>query len=217
VLNRQVNNPNNRRTNSQPRYGPLRYSFSRHLSGWDVVFSTTEALVMTIHLFPASLIARPSTHGARHWEADCASQSRQNDSHALIASLDGGERALNVSSTSDSFPFAICRNWIRDCLDGHIGCGESRGVNWSPKRLLEMKNGRLKLLITKDEEPVGQYATLSHCWGEGTGFMKLSADNIQDSEEEIDPLSLPATFRDAIDIVRRLGFKYIWIHSLCIL
>jgi Heterokaryon incompatibility protein (HET) len=45
----------------------------------------------------------------------------------------------------------------------------------------------------------------------------LNASNLSSFTESIILQFLPRTFRDAIDITRRMGFHYLWIDSLCIL
>jgi hypothetical protein len=85
-----------------------------------------------------------------------------------------------------------------------------------------------------------QYLTLSHCWGldnlksqehgnvdpaardqvqEVASFVMpmLKVDNLQQMREEIPFDTLSRTFQEAIFITRRLGFRYLWIDSLCII
>jgi hypothetical protein len=57
--------------------------------------------------------------------------------------------------------------------------------------------------------------TLSHCWG-GKVFTTLTADNFQSYLSRIPYEDLSKTFKEAILITRRLGFRYLWIDSLCI-
>jgi Heterokaryon incompatibility protein (HET) len=60
------------------------------------------------------------------------------------------------------------------------------------------------------------YASLSHCWGAHVP-VKLLASNLSTFEHKIEISELPKTFREAIDVVRRLDIEYIWIDSLCII
>lgn len=65
------------------------------------------------------------------------------------------------------------------------------------------------------------YLTLSHCWGNGElGIpenIKTKTDTLQEQETRISVITLPQTFRDAIEITLRLGFRYLWIDALCII
>ncbi|KAJ4249838.1 hypothetical protein NW762_012181 [Fusarium torreyae] len=60
------------------------------------------------------------------------------------------------------------------------------------------------------------YASLSHCWGLKK-FLTLTKSNFSDFTKCIPSKDLPKTFQEAIHIARTLGFKYIWIDSLCII
>lgn len=58
--------------------------------------------------------------------------------------------------------------------------------------------------------------TLSHCWGE-LHFIQLLEDNLSEMMMEISLSDLPKTFQDAVKITRELGFRFLWIDSLCII
>src|SRR5271154_7113046 len=57
---------------------------------------------------------------------------------------------------------------------------------------------------------------LSHCWG-GTSTATLTMKTMTTFLDSIPLRTLPRTFRDAIDIARRLSSPYLWIDSLCII
>lgn len=62
----------------------------------------------------------------------------------------------------------------------------------------------------------GQYAALSYCWGKTTQVM-LSMKNLEEfSKKGISVGTLPKTIGDSIIATRKLGIKYLWIDSLCI-
>ena len=63
----------------------------------------------------------------------------------------------------------------------------------------------------------GQYLCLSYCWGNITNALTSTTSNISERKKEIPWVLLPKTFQDAISFTRRLGQRYIWIDSLCIL
>ena len=60
------------------------------------------------------------------------------------------------------------------------------------------------------------YIALSHCWGKKM-FMRLLTSNLDDLVKGFKTAELPNTFRDALFITHKLGYKYIWIDSLCII
>jgi hypothetical protein len=59
------------------------------------------------------------------------------------------------------------------------------------------------------------YTTLSHCWG-SLEIFKLKKSNIDSLHNGFPYERLPKTFQDAMEVAQSLGFKYIWIDSLCI-
>ncbi|CZR60247.1 uncharacterized protein PAC_10143 [Phialocephala subalpina] len=69
-----------------------------------------------------------------------------------------------------------------------------------------------KLLLTRGQ--LGQYVALSHCWG-GDIPCKTMTALVDDYLQGLPPL--PHSFRDAIRITKELGFRYLWIDSLCII
>ncbi|WQF89340.1 Putative heterokaryon incompatibility [Colletotrichum destructivum] len=64
------------------------------------------------------------------------------------------------------------------------------------------------------------YVALSYVWGAGAGAYTTLTENVMlhrthgGLEEVLQ--KLPRAIQDAIDLVRRLGFRYVWIDRLCI-
>ncbi|KAF3771061.1 HET-domain-containing protein, partial [Cryphonectria parasitica EP155] len=62
------------------------------------------------------------------------------------------------------------------------------------------------------------YIALSYCWGQREQPMATTTTNLRDRMERGFSLSdMPETIRDAILVTRRLGFRCLWVDSLCIL
>jgi hypothetical protein len=59
------------------------------------------------------------------------------------------------------------------------------------------------------------YIALSHCWG-GKIPSRTKKRNLAQRRNSIEISSLAKNFRDAIDMTRSLGVRYIWIDALCI-
>lgn len=69
-------------------------------------------------------------------------------------------------------------------------------------------------LTTEDVET--GYVALSYCWG-GDNEQKTTTQNIETRYEDGFPLkSQAATIQDAIIVTRKMGFRYLWIDSICI-
>lgn len=111
------------------------------------------------------------------------------------------------------------QRWLRRCSATHSKYG-SIGLDVSlPTRLIDVEFG-LRLVETKGMH--NRYVSLSHCWGDRDSTtakrtFKITRENLSSSLENIDFTSLPRTFIDAIIFTRKLGLKYLWIDSLCII
>ena len=79
---------------------------------------------------------------------------------------------------------------------------------------------QLRLINTDDISGASRtslrYITLSHKWGEAN-FLTLTLSNRLELEHGIGFAELSQNFKDAVLITRRLGYRYLWIDSLCII
>lgn len=143
-------------------------------------------------------------------------------------------KALNDNNIQPGFPLPltpggkthiqILAKWIKSCDGTRHLPGRSSFV---PTRLLSVGDDsttsvRLVSNFGKEELPV-LYVALSHQWGVAPmvagKFATTTIDNIHriSAEKGVEDASLPQTFQDAVIITRKLGVKYLWIDSLCIL
>ncbi|MCJ1444599.1 MAG: hypothetical protein MMC23_005101 [Stictis urceolatum] len=87
-----------------------------------------------------------------------------------------------------------------------------------PTRVLDIGDGvqsdEIRLLETSRRS--GTYAALSHCWGRSKHVITTQA-TLAEWRKVIIFEQLPKTFQDAVVITRRLGLRYLWIDSLCII
>ena len=60
------------------------------------------------------------------------------------------------------------------------------------------------------------YVTLSHCWG-AKQIITTTQETLRSRLAAIPWKDLSKTFQDAIIITNNLGYRYIWIDSLCII
>ncbi|KAF3011315.1 hypothetical protein E8E14_002980 [Neopestalotiopsis sp. 37M] len=115
--------------------------------------------------------------------------------------------------------FQLLKQLIRECDEDHDLCRpkDDENLKEMPTRLLDIKDN-IKLVESKSIVS-SPYVALSHCWGSLEGSAKLCAsrDNLQDLRNSIKFERLPRTFRDAMTVTRKLGMRYIWIDSLCII
>lgn len=60
------------------------------------------------------------------------------------------------------------------------------------------------------------YLALSHPWRDPPHYCTYPK-NLEEHERGFDEAALPATFRDAVKVTRKLGHSYLWIDSICII
>lgn len=121
-------------------------------------------------------------------------------------------------TTCSETSFRRASKWIADCTLNHHECSQVGSLSWFPTRVLDVSGDpdRVRIQISRQEHLGHKYLTLSHCWG-GTHTTTTKLQTLPDFVKGIRVSTLPATFRDAINITRRLGYRYLWIDSLCII
>jgi Heterokaryon incompatibility protein (HET) len=82
-----------------------------------------------------------------------------------------------------------------------------------PTRVIDVTYENPRLVESQGE--TSQYVALSHCWGKSKTVVTNTC-TLSSRKKGIEFYSLPKTFQDAIIVTRRLGYRYLWIDSLCI-
>ncbi|KAH7389221.1 heterokaryon incompatibility protein-domain-containing protein [Cadophora sp. MPI-SDFR-AT-0126] len=126
-------------------------------------------------------------------------------------------RTICPSTDSDE-AFRLVQSWIDTCTKTHSTCRTLSNTKL-PLRLLDVgslqETGREPFLSTNHPE-LGRYACLSYCWG-GPQTTITTLSTLQERKTSIPLRDLPRTIRDAVCTTRRLGIKYLWVDSLCII
>ena len=124
-------------------------------------------------------------------------------------------------ATASAASFTCARQWLRTCLREHGSCSSrSMTINAAlPSRLIDVGvlggDVPCRLHETSKSE-TAQYLTLSHRWG-GANVFRATKATYDEMLTKIEILDLPKTFQDAIYITQKLGYRYIWVDSLCII
>lgn len=114
--------------------------------------------------------------------------------------------------------------WMQECLEEHAECsspsGGSRGRHTTlPRRVVDVSplfnDGDGIHLYEPTDGEVGDYVCLSHCWG-ARQPLRTTRENMHQWKANIPWAEVPETFRDAVLVSRGLGFRFLWIDSLCI-
>jgi hypothetical protein len=127
---------------------------------------------------------------------------------------------ISISTASDA-SFSLAMHWIDRCRKNHPLCRKALNSSASlPARLIDVRlssrRSSPQLRITEEMRQRPKYLALSHCWG-GADILRLNEKSLKCFAKAIPEGKLPLTFRDAITITRRLGYRYLWIDSLCII
>lgn len=120
----------------------------------------------------------------------------------------------------------LIMDWLKDCEENHSYCKMNSNIisrsQARPTRLIDLQDLRnivpepnIYLIMSADHEGVDKYVTLSHRWG-GPSY-ELKQGNLGAMTQGIPLRFLPTTFREAMGIASNLGYRYIWIDSLCII
>ncbi|KAI1213948.1 heterokaryon incompatibility protein-domain-containing protein [Annulohypoxylon truncatum] len=138
------------------------------------------------------------------------------------------------------------QGWISSCQGKHEHCRSFHlgAKMFFPARIIDVTNASSNTIIVRDREEVmnqhekekrgrkmscsgsssehmstssyPDYWTLSHRWGDPNKITQLLKTTESRLREGISLDELSPAFRDAILLVCRLGYRYIWIDSLCI-
>lgn len=115
--------------------------------------------------------------------------------------------------------FETTQAWLRDCDCNHKNFCPSKRAALLPSRVIDVGSGNdpgLPHLHISKEGEMGNWATLSHCWGQISSHV-TNVSNLDCRVHSISMQELPLTLKDAIEVTRRMGLKYLWVDSICIL
>lgn len=123
---------------------------------------------------------------------------------------------METSLGSDVY-FDLAKDWLKQCRLDHPGCNPKDHPEL-PSRVIDVgiSSGPLHLRLMCGQVLRADYVALSHCWG-GIITPVLTTKTLAMFKESLPYADLPANFQDAVTITRRLGLRYLWIDSLCIL
>ncbi|KAF2643257.1 HET-domain-containing protein [Massarina eburnea CBS 473.64] len=150
--------------------------------------------------------------------AACSGPVKDDD---LAATLDRAAQLENNNTGSDA-TFELATFWLKSCLNNHAKCREISPILQSPfvpTRLIDVSNNAVKLVESKNVFKEGDdrsYVSLSHCWGV-VHIIRTLRENYDAHLQNIDPDQLSKTFREAVHATKKLGLRYVWIDSLCII
>jgi hypothetical protein len=126
-----------------------------------------------------------------------------------------------ISSTDSSWNecFENAKMWARACMTNHEMCDRGQ-IHPLPTRLLDLRYSNTSeklvgLCLYESKGESGNWVALSHCWGKSQP-LKATTLNQLSLKANIPWSTFLPLYQDAITWTRKLGFRYLWIDSLCI-
>jgi hypothetical protein len=107
------------------------------------------------------------------------------------------------------------KGMLRDCEENHEDCCALEPT-LTPPGICVIDLEKMTVSAAPD---ICRYVALSYVWGRSTkDFLTLKRDNITtlNQENSLKDVVLPQTVKDAIQLCRDLGERYLWVDSLCI-
>ncbi|KAG4433403.1 hypothetical protein IFR05_011115 [Cadophora sp. M221] len=123
-------------------------------------------------------------------------------------------------SLGDESCFDLARTWISNCETSHELCRYNESVPL-PERVLriegDLHSRSFRLRTCQPAGEHGRYVYLSHLWGSVTPPI-LTTGNLEEKlAGRCESLDLPSSWQDALYAIMQMGFRYVWIDSLCII
>jgi hypothetical protein len=131
-----------------------------------------------------------------------------------VSNLLSGDTASTVS-------FDRISHWVQECSTHHTSCADDANASL-PTRLIDVtpiehtSEHGVRLVETGHLKGT-PYICLSHCWGTKSISAMTTLDTVHKYKSFIPWNRLPLNFQHAMEITRKLGVRYIWIDSLCII
>ncbi|PQE03108.1 heterokaryon incompatibility protein [Rutstroemia sp. NJR-2017a BVV2] len=135
--------------------------------------------------------------------------------------LPGAGQAALVLQSGEEYDPETWRGYFKEHHPDHHQCHAVCMEEVLPSRLIDVAEHEEDIRIVETEisaiDKEVRYAALSHCWGPPELIpIRTLKVNVQNTPYDITYQSLSKTFKDAVTITRKLGLRYVWIDSLCI-
>jgi len=125
-----------------------------------------------------------------------------------------------VTDVSGEVASKAAQSWMFECNRTHKRC-HYKDNPLLPSRVLDIgldqSSSTIKLHVTdKARKERGPYLALSYCWGGPQPIITIKS-SIEKLKSGLAISTLPQTIKDAIEVTRWFGLRFLWIDSLCII
>ncbi|KAF9464042.1 heterokaryon incompatibility protein-domain-containing protein [Collybia nuda] len=119
-----------------------------------------------------------------------------------------------VWNVEDSTSYDLALKCVNDCAR-HERCPQPKKTTL-PTRVLDCSDLLRLRLVTTNPLVKDHFGVLSYVWG-GPQLHCTTMDNFNTYTDLIDPKKIPKTIRDTVIVIRKLGLRYLWVDSYCII
>ncbi|KUI58934.1 hypothetical protein VP1G_10999 [Cytospora mali] len=160
-----------------------------------------------------------------HLTGNCLQiQTDQEVTHGSTAltPADSGHKTIsdyvNISrSLMDETLLRRIRTWMAMCSTDHDICRHNINDQELPTRVIKIC-GPKEVRLMESRGRKKPYSCLSYCWGSGADENKvLTKARLGQYTHAIPWRALPNAVAGAIELVRQLGFRFIWVDAFCII
>ncbi|KAF3051030.1 hypothetical protein E8E11_007792 [Didymella keratinophila] len=122
-----------------------------------------------------------------------------------------------VTRSDSEAALSVIQEWLTECIDEHSvdSLCKSPSSPRLPTRVVDVGHDEQSVKLIDSNGERKDYICLSHCWGLAQ-IITTTKTTLNERKRGIPWGLLSKTFQDAILMTRTLGFRYIWIDSLCI-
>lgn len=137
-----------------------------------------------------------------HWE----------DTHLILPVQAYDDRHSEVSDTID---WEVIKEWLKECAFQHDDCKNLATTSRENIPSFCLIDCKAETIIPAAEMSDPNYVTLSYVWGSSTTSLQVldastSLPVLPDSNQR------PKVVNDAMEAVRRIGYRYLWVDRYCI-
>lgn len=119
---------------------------------------------------------------------------------------------FGLGKATSLLDFSLLRSWYETCLELH-DCSSSK-PRTPGMRLVDTWEMNIKAAPRSKFK----YAALSYVWGTAKQLTALESNyHALEVEGNLSQRQVPQTIVDAIDVVKKMGIRYLWVDALCII
>jgi hypothetical protein len=154
----------------------------------------------------------------QHMSLSCHSKHESETHNALLAAPSSSctsEPTLLARYRPVRCDITLLNSWLQLCVTSHSQCCRKPVDTTVPLRLVDVLNMCLVTINDRERAEV-EYLALSYVWGGGPKEFVLTIENIQEYYQPRGIPTLPKTISDAVTLTKKMGKRYLWVDSLCI-